>query len=604
MVNKGAHILLFTFLFIVVSHLTWAQSFTASVNSNEVSPDQQINVTFTIEGNFQRITDLNFPEFNGFRVLSQPQQYQSTSNINGVVSKNYQFTIAIKPISKGKFTIQPASVKLDGKLYKTKSIDIQVVSADNISKKPKSGDTKTVISDKDVFARTLISKSKIFMGEAFSLTQKVYSRKEIMDISDIKFPQYEGFLVEDIDIGQLRVETEVINGIQFYVIVLQKKILFARKSGKITLKPLKLKLDIKEIKTRNARNQAEQMWYGPTIRYAEKVTQSVTAPSVSVQVESLPPEPAGFEDLIGDFNLSVSTDKETTKINDPITLTIKVEGTGNHHLLSDFNLDLPDDIETYEPKIKQNLSLTGNGFKGYKSFEYLLVPRKAGHFNLPPVTIIYFDVKKAIYRTLSSDQIQIKVEKGEGNYTGDLPTGLSKKEIELRGKDIQFIKQELGEFTYKNKPFIGSFIFYLYYLIPALLFLLFIIFYKRFTKFRNNVALFRQRKASSYSHKKLKKAKKMLSANNTVSFYEEVLNAINGYLGDKLVLSSAELSREKVSEVLLEKQLNQELIKDLFELIDACEFARFSPSSIPGNMNSTYQQAYTLLIKLEKAISK
>nr|MBC8343738.1 hypothetical protein [Bacteroidota bacterium] len=95
-----------------------------------------------------------------------------------------------------------------------------------------------------------------------------------------------------------------------------------------------------------------------------------------------------------------------------------------------------------------------------------------------------------------------------------------------------------------------------------------------------------------------------LSANNTVSFYEEVLNAINGYLGDKLVLSSAELSREKVSEVLLEKQLNQELIKDLFELIDACEFARFSPSSIPGNMNSTYQQAYTLLIKLEKAISK
>ncbi|MBT5991514.1 MAG: protein BatD [Bacteroidetes bacterium] len=602
MVKKGIYILLFLLIALVVTKPLFAQSFTASVSSKQISQHQNINVTFKVSGNFQRITDLQFPTFTGFQVLSQPQQYQSTTEINGVAIHEYQFTIALKPTSVGKLTIDPASVKIDGKTLKTKSISIQVSKENMGSNSATQGSPQG--SDKSVFTSTLVSQSKIYKGQAISVTQKVYSRKEIIDISDYKLPTYEGFLVENIDIGQLRVENEVLDGIQYFVIVLEKKVLFAQKTGRIKLEAPTMKLDIKEVKTRDARNQAEYMFYGPKIRYAEKVRAKVYSSPVYIQVSSLPTAPAEYEDLTGSFTFQVSTDKTATKINDPITLTIKVQGTGNLHMLTDFNLDLPDDIETYEPKIKQNLSLTSNGFKGFKSFEYLLVPRKAGTFTLPSIKFVYFDVQSAQYKNLENEQIKIKVEKGEGNYAGDLPTGLSKKEIELRGKDIHFIQQDLGSYSSIANRFVGSLTFYLFYLIPAIVFLLLLFYYKRFKHLRTNVSLFRQKKASSYSNKKLKTAKKLLQLNDKVGFFEEISNAVYGYLGDKLMLSSAELSREKVNEIFFERSVDKELVTNLFQLLDACEFARFAPDSSADNLDSTYQSALALLTKLEKELAK
>jgi hypothetical protein len=600
---KNLHKILWFVLFIFLVVKSSGQSFTAMVSKKNVALGEVFNVTFRASGNYEQIRDLKFPDFKDFEVLSQPSRYESSSNINGVVNNQFDFTVPIRARKKGELVIESASVVLDGKRYKSSPISIHVLDGGSSASGSSEQKKKVQLSDDDVFCMTSVSRSNIYNGEAIYVTQKVYSRKSIADLNDLKLPQYEGFLVEDNEVNQLRVEIEVLQGIQYYVLVLEKRKLFAQKSGKLKIMSPSLELVVEEIKTRNARNERERFWYGPKIRYKENVSKKLSPKTTIVNVKPRLNAPADFENLTGSFSLEVTSDKTTTKTNEPITLKITLSGTGNHHLKTGFELDLPKDIETYEPKKKSSLSLTAKGYTGAKSFEYLLVPRRAGDYILPSVELVYFDVNSASFKRLKSDPISIHVEKGDAEYIGDLPTGLSKKEIELRGKDIQFIRLKYDDFSKQGKRFVGSFSFFLMYLLPTVFFILVLVLVHRFRKLRTNLVLFKQKKASTFSRKRLKKAHKLLKAEDSKGFYEEVTGALTAYLSHKLMIDVASFSRDLIGEKLSNKGVSMELIKDLFSLLDDCEFARFAPSDEVRNMNDTYQSALLLLSSLEKEIA-
>ncbi|WP_299076274.1 50S ribosomal protein L23 [uncultured Paraglaciecola sp.] len=124
--------------------------------------------------------------------------------------------------------------------------------------------------------------------------------------------------------------------------------------------------------------------------------------SVKIKVQPLPaPKPSSFEGLVGNFKVKSSINKTEVNQNEAITYSIKVSGSGNLKLLPDFKPDFPPDFEVYDPKVKENIAVNAAGASGSKTYEYLIIPRYPGEYELPEIGISYFNPKKKKYQELS-----------------------------------------------------------------------------------------------------------------------------------------------------------------------------------------------------------
>ncbi len=93
-----------------------------------------------------------------------------------------------------------------------------------------------------------------------------------------------------------------------------------------------------------------------------------------------------------------------------------------------------------------------------------------------------------------------------------------------------------------------------------------------------------------------------MKKNESSNFHDEILSAIWGYLSDKLNITLAELSRDTAlgNEKMIE--LGNDIKKELSDVIDTCEIARYAPSSINVSMEELYNKSVKLIIKLEQKI--
>lgn len=115
----------------------------------------------------------------------------------------------------------------------------------------------------NLFAKTIINKSKAYQGEQITVTHKVYSRYQLVGLNDIKFPDYTGFWAQDVPGHQpIQVTSENIDGVVYQVAELKKSYLFAQRSGKIEIKPLGVQCVIRRQSRRAPRDLFEQFFGG------------------------------------------------------------------------------------------------------------------------------------------------------------------------------------------------------------------------------------------------------------------------------------------------------------------------------------------------------
>jgi hypothetical protein len=325
--------------------------------------------------------------------------------------------------------------------------------------------------------------------------------------------------------------------------------------------------------------------------------------TVKINVKDLPDNaPASFKGAVGKFTLDATLDKTETKSNEPVTLKVKISGNGNLKLIDPLPLEFPQDIESYDPKITDNSTVTAGGVSGSKTFEYLLLPRHSGDYKIPSVEFTYFDLDRKQYVTLNSPEFNLKVTKGSGPESSVSINGVNKEDVQLLGKDIRYIKIGNINLHKKGDEFFGSPGFYSLFLSPMFLFIGFIVYYRKNKELQKNVILLKSKKATKLARKRLSTAKVLLSKNSRESFFEEVSIAIWGYLGDKLSIPFSNLSKENISEVLSSRGVGESLIKELLDILNQCEFARYAPSNQVGQMQGIYDSAISLITKLEGEI--
>lgn len=595
--------------------LSQAVEFTASAKSS-VQIGEQFRVVYMVNKQVDRFEG---PDFEGFSVLSGPNQSanQSYQFINGKVSQSFQvsYTYYLQAAKEGTLNIKPARVITDGKTYLSNSLTINVSQSTSSQSPAQQGSQRPAqarqesANKNDIFIKATVDRSQPFQGEQVIVTYKIYTTIPISQINISKISSFPGFWNKSLlnDNDPLKQSNEVINGKEYVVADLRKIALYAQRSGEIKIEPMELAC-VAQVKVENSRNRDpffDSFFNDPFFnRNFQNVELKVESNPLSIDVKPLPAsgKPLDFSGAVGSFNISSEIDRTELKSNEPITLKFAISGKGNLELIDALPLSFPPDFETYDPKITNDLTKNSNGISGSRTFEYLIIPRNPGEFQIKPVEFSFFDPVRQSYTALSTPRYNIKVNKGEDEPSGITYSGVSQKNIQYIGSDIRHIKTEHIQLYRINSFFIASSSFIFWLIIPALLFLTIIILWSKNKKRSGNIALVRNRKANKVARKNLQKAGEYLQSNTTEAFFEEISRALWGYISNKFNIPLADLSIESVNQRLSDKSISEESIRQFTAVLENCEYARFAPGDKSEKMQGIYNEALEVISKIEQEL--
>lgn len=573
---------------------------------NVVATGERFRLVFTATN--LEPESFNPPEIQSFMVLAGPTT--STMNrmeyINGrrTQSRSVSYTYILEAGTTGKFTIGEASVVSDKVTYRTQPLIIEVIQgnsspAGNVQEQDPA--TGTAISDQDVFLRLDVSKRRVVKGEPLTATLKLYTRVNVSGAEDIRFPTFNGFWSQEVYAPQqIDWQRENVDGEIYQVATLRRYVLLPQQSGPIKIDPSEIVCVIQVRNTRRGQSLLDE-FFGSY----QTIRKRVTAPAVTVNVSELPAgAPGTFKGAVGKFSISAYIGKDSVKAHDAVSVYITITGEGNINLLEAPRVTFPPDFEVYDAKITDNSRSTGGTFSGSKTFEYPVIPRSHGDFTIDPVELSYYDIQNKQYKTIRSEPLKLIVVRSTDPAAPGVSyaPGIHRRAVESLGRDIRYIRTAVPSWRNKGKYLTGS---YLYFIILALIIAVTGIVYVVLNKRRehmNDMIRVRNSKANKIARTRLKTAGVLLKQKLFEAYYEELHRALWGYIADKLGLSQAECSRERISDMLRERNVGKDLIKNFTDIIEACEYARYAPD--PGQLEKEriFEMAVKAISKMEQAL--
>lgn len=592
----------------------------------EVVIGETFTLTYTINAQGQQFKG---PALNNFNLLSGPNTSTTSSirSVNGRTSMSimYTFVYLIQAIKEGTFEIPKASVTVDHKVYQSNSLTIKVVRNAGGGQSqnqppvqnsyPPSGGSRqnpgsVQAGSNDVFLKAFISNANPLQGEGIVITYKIYTKVPIQQITINKISSFPGFWSQSLskENEKFTQYNQTIDGQQYVVADIRKIALFPLKSGKLIVDPLEVQC-VAQIKRQSKQKTGDPFFddffndpfFNNSMASVEKALKSNP---VIINVRPLPTndKPSDFSGAVGVFSFKTELDKTRLNANEPVNLKCTVTGEGNIQLIDKMNVTFPPDFDSYDPKVTSDIKTTANGISGSQTFEYLVIPRKPGKFSIKPITFSYYDLTKKKYISLTSPEYSIEVEKGNGEQSVVTYSGQAKEDIKYIGSDIHFIKNQPMQLHLTGSLFFGSLPFYLLILIPLLLFILLVAYWKQQVARHSNAILMRNKKATKVAKRRLKKAHDSLKANKEEVFYEDISQALWGYLSDKFSIPLAELSMDSVSEALVNKNVRVEIINQFKSTLNNTEFARFAPGEKSMMMEKIYNEALNVISNNEREL--
>ncbi|MCK5171228.1 MAG: protein BatD, partial [Bacteroidales bacterium] len=504
-------------------------------------------------------------------------------------------------------TIPPAEVSVDKKIYKSNSIKIEVIKGnvprqqnpDNAAgmNQAQNTDDKNQTSSNELYLKILVNKTKVHREEYLIATIKLYTKVNIVNNGTFKLPTFEGFISEEINTPFEWIR-ENINGSIYNTGVLRKYILFPQKEGKITISASEFEVAYQRPSNKKTRSRFDD-FFGSY----DKLQKNLISNTVVIDVKPLPSnKPYKFSGAVGKLKLAASVDNSNVKTNDAISLKVKIYGSGNIKYINPLNIEFPTDFDVYDPKVNDNIKYSEKGAIGSKTFEYLMIPRHAGEVTIPAFNFSYFDTETDQFRTQKAGPFNISVSKSEGDTTITVSSVFTKEDVRFLGKDIRFIKKNETQLKRINQFLFGSREFYFAYIICIIMFIVVFMFRRKKIKENANLTLVKNKKANKFARKRLNKASSFMKQNEKESFYEELVKALWGFISDKLSIPIADLSKDNARSEMLSKNVDEEYIDQILDIIDRCEYARYAPTTEETKMDILYRDAIKVISKLQQKL--
>ena len=597
-----------------VGFVAAAQTKIAVEAPNIVGSDEQFNVTFIIEGE-DRPSNFNWNPGDDFTLVWGPQRGESTSIrvINGKRSKSSQFTYTyiLAPKKAGKFELPAATAKMKGETITSVQAAVEVLASDSSASAQSgasSGNTQQTkpsgtISSKDLFLKFTVSRTSAVVGQPLTAELKLYQNVDIAGFEGAKFPAFNGFWSQETAApNNINFQREEVDGRLYNSALLRRYVLIPQQVGNLVIDPAELVCLVNVRRPSHGNSIFDSFFDDNTMT----VRKRVTTPAVHVHVNPLPSgAPATFGGGVGSFRISASLSKDQLKMHEATSLTVTVSGRGNVSLLEAPKVNFPADMDVYDTKTTENTDKTTGGTSGSKVFEYPFIPRSHGEFTIAPIEYSYYDVNAGKYETISTGPITFNVEKGDVAETQASTSQLvmpDRKSVKNLGEDIRFIRTRQPSYKFRTVFFVDS----LWYWVTAALILLVagLLWYlmKGMEARRADVVGNKNRKATKMALGRLKMAAGYLQKNLYSAFYEELHKALLGFASDKMNIGAEDLSKENIAAMLKEAGVAEDLSAQFVALLDACEFARYSPDGGNEAMNTHYNEAVKVISSIDSVM--
>ncbi len=553
-----------------------------------VAAGRPFNLKISVNSQSARIGK---PQVNDFDVLGQSSG-TSMSIVNGNMSVERSITYTMVASKPGSYTIPGVVAEDNGKKYTSNAVTIEVTGQEqqNQANGNQSQGRNSNVADnvqtngEDCFLDLSFNKQEVYIGEQVIMGCTLFSAYQVSEFEDFKVPSFNGFWVKDIENPKnITFERKRLGNKTYLYALLQKKALFPQRAGTLTIEPYKLDMIVGDGFFRMARASAKSK------------TKNIT-------VKTLPDgKPEGFGGAVGSFKVNLSSDKTEVNLDEPLTIKITVIGSGNFQLFEAPKLSLNSAFEQFEPKTTENITVGAQGVSGSKTFSTVVIARQPGEYVIPAVKFAYFDPSSKSYKVAETKELAITVT-GERSADSQAATTIIGTEIEDLGSDIRFIKQDGFTLKNGNNKFFNSFYFWMIFILLPVLLAGAILFRMQQIKNNANVIGMKRSKAGKTSRKRLKKAEAFIKDNKKNEFYTEVLNALWGYLSDKLSIPVSELNKDNVREKLSEKQMDAEVTDKFINVLDTCEFEHYAPESMSHSLQEVYDMAAEAIEQMETSI--
>ena len=579
---------LFVYISLFFLNISFSQvKFEAEVSKTKLGVNENLRVDFKMNKDGDNFSP---PTFNGFRVVGGPNQSVSNSWINGVRTFSKTYSYFLTPEKKGNYTIGQASIEIDGDIYKTLPVKVQVTEAVESSLSP--GSPSSVVDD-DIELSIEISKSNPYLNEPISVEFKLLFNPKInvTNLGEIDNPEFKNFWSQNIKIPRLEIKSTSYKGQRYNYVTWKKALLFPQKAGDLELLPLTLDVTI-DVPT-NRRD-----FFGNTI-YTQ-TSKKVASRKRIIKVKNFPEngKPESFNGAVGNFDISLNSSKSQLKATESFQLEFKVNGNGNLKLFSLPEIIVPSSLEKYAPEFKEKINTSLSGMNGEISNVYTIVPQYQGKYPIPPVEFSFFNPKTEQYVTLYSNESIVDVLDG--------PTRLSESNVQASNPvnnsitssdQFNFIKLSSDFIQIDRKNIIDSKkILYTLFLIPIII-LVFAIIYFNLRNKKVSENILKSRDADLLARQYLNNAK--IDMSNKDSFYASLENALFNFIKSKYLIEREDFSKDRLKNILEKDRISDNIIEDLIDIINSCELARYTPTT-PEGMDQDYEKAVKVISNFDK----
>ncbi len=557
-----------------------AQGIQVTIDRTEATVQDQLVLTVTVTGS--QTAQPQLPQLPDFTV--DPRGRSSQVNIiNGQYTASLIYNYLLAPKRPGTFTIGAARVEIDGTIYGSRPFQVKIVAA---SKQP--GEAN------ELFITTQVSNRKPYVGQQVVYTWRFFRRVQIAD-AQLEAQEFNGFLVEDL--GELREYRSVVGGKQYLVSELRKA-LFPQEEGTLQIPPSQVSCQV-VVRLGSRRGSIFDDFFG------RSSTQSkvVRSKPITIEVQPLPPPPAGFSGLVGSFDVSAKLSKRSLQVGESTTLNLTVSGSGNAHMISEPPLAGLESFKIYDDKPSGTLDRSGNLLSGYKTFTKALVPLQPGEMTVPAISLISFNPAKSAYETKRTGPFTLAVSPAEGQeelrLTESMAPGSGKVAVRILADDILPIERGLDAVAaapLATRPLpllVGAL------LAPPLLFLGLLIADRRQRRFQADAGLKKRRIALRTARRSLQQLTGSAGAEiRTVADLGS--RCLRIYIGDKLGLEGIALTPKEVRQHLGDNGVTDELADEVHQLLERLEAAQYGAATVEAEQLDNDLKQY--LNRLERQI--
>jgi len=563
-----------------------------TISKNKLGLNERLRVEFSI--NKQGGDNFTPPKFKDFKLVAGPSQSVSQSWINGRVTFSQSYTYILKPNRKGELFIEAASIEINGSTINSKMMRVVVTDPIDIPENPNDPE---YIANQNIHLVAEVSKSNPYVGEGIYVEYRLYVSENVSvyETSVTEAPQYNGFWNQEITIDGYPVKMGKFNGENYRYIVLQKALLIPTKTGNLTIDHMKMDIVI-GVPTGRAD------FFGNVI--TKNVRKEFASPKKIINPKNLPLKgrPENFTGAVGNFIFNVSLSKEVLKANESSQIKIDVSGKGNLKLFELPLVETPTELEKYQPERKENIQVTIDGIQGSVNDTYTIVPQYKGKYKIPSVSFSFFNPKEEKYKTISTADMYVDVTEGkeiETSNNSNSTNSIEKQNVISTGNSFRYILTKTVFEPRETADFYNSNLFYLLLLLPFLTIPMGIFIAKRNEERNSDLVGIRLRKAEKLAKKFLSEAQKQLGKKE--AFYEALERALHNYLKAKLNIETADISKEKITQILEEKKVAVETISKFIEVLKSSDFARYTPVT-NIEMNKEFEKAKAVIVQLDKQL--